>query len=220
MSTCRWAGPIAAVALLMSAPLAGCSSEDDGSDVRAAGTTVPGSTTDSRASEPGSSDTSVTWLYGGLSGEGSASGPSSSSASGSGSATAVGEAKCSPVGEDLEASADEVVEIGLLDYAFEGDSFELQSGIVTFAASNLGSENHELAVLPGGGAVPKLADGEPDEEALAAAGAFELEAFGPGQDCSATWDLRPGNYTIFCLVRNADGVLHSDLGMVRELAVS
>ncbi len=40
------------------------------------------------------------------------------------------------------------------------------------------------------------AEGEPDEDALSEAGAFELEAFGPGQSCSATYDLKPGTYTL------------------------
>ena len=43
-----------------------------------------------------------------------------------------------------------------------------------------------MAFLPGGGDVPFTEDGAPDEDALAEAGAFELEGFGPDQTCNAT----------------------------------
>ncbi len=90
---------------------------------------------------------------------------------------------------------------------------------MTFAIRNVGSENHELAFLPGGGEIPMTSGGEPDEDALAAAGAFELEAFGPGQNCSATYDLKPGTYTLFCIVTSADGKTHYEKGMQGQLVV-
>lgn len=65
-----------------------------------------------------------------------------------------------------------------------------------------------------------LADtGEPDEDALADAGAFELEAFGPGHTCNATYDLEPGAYTLFCIVTSPDGQTHYEKGMEGELVV-
>lgn len=148
-------------------------------------------------------------------------GSASASASGtaSGSATGTAEAECSPVGEDLEAEADETVEITAIDYAFEPADVEVSAGVVTFAVSNEGEENHELAFLPGGGDIPKTEEGDPDEDALAEAGAFELEAFGPGQVCNATYDLEPGTYTLFCIVETPEGVTHYDLGMRAELVV-
>jgi plastocyanin len=90
---------------------------------------------------------------------------------------------------------------------------------VTFAAENTGAENHELAFLPGGGDVPLTGDGAPDEDALAAAGAFELEAFGPGQTCNATYDLDPGTYTMFCIVETPEGTTHYEEGMRGTLTV-
>lgn len=130
------------------------------------------------------------------------------------------EAACAPVGEELEAVATETIAIKLSDYAFTPGMLEVGSGVVTFAAENIGGENHELAFLPGGGEVPLNDEGAPDEDTLAAAGAFELEAFGSGQTCNATYDLDPGTYTLFCIVTSADGETHYDKGMRGQLVVS
>ena len=151
---------------------------------------------------------------------GSASASASASGSASGSASAVAEADCSPVGEELEGDATEVVEVGLDEYAFSPSELEVGAGTVTFAASNDGDEPHELAFLPGGGDVPLTEDGTPDEAALEEAGAFELEAFGPGQVCNATYELEAGSYTVFCIVEAEDGQTHYEKGMAGTLEVS
>ena len=96
----------------------------------------------------------------------------------------------------------------------------MPAGVVTFAATNNGTENHEVAFLPGGGEVPQNPQGDPDEDALGAAGAFELEAFGPGQSCNATYDLKPGTYTMFCIVTGTDGLTHYEKGMRGKLVVA
>jgi len=150
----------------------------------------------------------------------SGSGSGSASGSGSGSASGVEEATCRAVGEDLEGEATETVDIVLRDYEFDPSSVEVAAGVVTFAATNEGEEPHELAFLPGGGDVPLTADGAPDEDALAAAGAFELEAFAPGESCNATYELEPGTYTLFCIVAAADGETHYGKGMRGELTVT
>lgn len=129
------------------------------------------------------------------------------------------QAACSPVGEDLEDEAAETVAVQLDEYAFSPVTLELEAGVVTFAAENVGIENHELAFLPGGDEVPVTGGGAPDEDALADAGAFELEAFGPGQTCNATYDLEPGTYTLFCIVTSPDGQTHYDKGMEGKLVV-
>lgn len=149
---------------------------------------------------------------------GSASG--SASSSGSGSATGTGELPCSPVNPDLEDNATESVVIDAVDYAFEPDTVTVPAGVITFTLDNEGSANHELAFLPGGGDVPLTADGAPDEDALEAAGAFELEAFSPGQTCNATYDLDPGEYTLFCIIETDEGETHYDLGMRGTLTVT
>ena len=104
------------------------------------------------------------------SGSGAASGAASGSAS----------AECSPVGTELEDQATETISLTTDEYAFSRNDFEATAGIVTFEVTNQGDEPHELAFLPGGGEVP-YTDGAPDEDALAEAGAFELEAFPPGR---------------------------------------
>jgi plastocyanin len=157
--------------------------------------------------------------------EGSATGSGSGSASGTGSASSSGSAvaavekDCAPVGEDLESQATSTVDLELDDYAFEPAETSVDAGVITFATSNVGSEAHELAFRPDGGGVPFLEDGSPDEDALAAAGAFELEAYGPGRQCNATYELDPGTYTLFCIVEAPDGQTHYQKGMRGTLEV-
>ncbi len=127
--------------------------------------------------------------------------------------------ECEPVNADLEGGADQVVDVTLTDFAISPVSMEVEAGTVTFAATNEGGSVHEFAVLPGGGEVPFTEDGMPDEEALEAAGAFELEGFSPGQTCNATWELEPGEYTLFCIIEASDGETHYEKGMHGSLNV-
>lgn len=134
--------------------------------------------------------------------------------------SATEEAKCSPVGTELEAKAARTVSIELKEYSFSPSTVQVGAGVVTFAAKNMGKENHELAFLPGGGEVPLTAGGDPDEDALGTAGAFELETFGPGQNCNATYDIKPGTYALFCIVTSTDGKTHYEKGMRGQLVVA
>lgn len=150
---------------------------------------------------------------------GSDGSPSSSGdASGPGSASGTA-GECVPVNPELEAESGTTVDVEALDYAFDPAEIEVASGIVTFSVDNDGSELHELAFLPGGGEVP-FTDATPNEAAREAAGAFELEAFAPGMTCNATYDLKPGTYTIFCIVETSEGVTHYELGMRATLTVT
>ncbi len=126
---------------------------------------------------------------------------------------------CEPVNVELESVADQTVSITATEFAFADLEYEAVPGTVTFEVANRGGEEHELAFLPGGGDVP-YTDDEPDEAALEARGAFELEAFGPGQTCNATYELAAGTYTLFCIVRTADGDNHYDRGMRATLTVA
>lgn len=130
-----------------------------------------------------------------------------------------GERPCQPINSDLEAEADQVIEVAATEFSFGQPEFLADAGTITFEVANNGGEEHELAFLPGGGDVP-YTDGEPDEALLAAAGAFELEAFGPGQSCNATYELAAGEYTLFCIVRTDDGQTHYDQGMKSTLVVT
>ena len=154
---------------------------------------------------------------GSASASGSASGTASESGSASGVAAAVKD--CQPVGEDLEGDADATVDMVLSDYRFDPATVTVDAGVVTFATTNEGDEAHELAFLPGGGPVPFTDDGGPDQEALAEAGAFEMEAYGPDRDCNATFELEAGDYTLFCIVESADGETHYEKGMAGTLTV-
>jgi plastocyanin len=127
--------------------------------------------------------------------------------------------KCEPVGVELEVQATETVAVSLDEYAFDPTPIEVQAGTVTFEADNVGEEEHELAFLPGGGDIPVTDEGTPDEDALEEAGAFELEAFGPGQTCNATYALDAGTYTLFCIVEASDGETHLSKGMRGQLVV-
>jgi plastocyanin len=127
---------------------------------------------------------------------------------------------CRPVGEAIASAATRTVPVELREFSFTPATVDVSAGVVTFAARNAGTENHEVAFLPGGGEVPLNSQGEPDEDALEAAGAFELEAFGAGQSCNATYDLRPGAYTLFCIVTSTDGQTHYQKGMRGRLTVA
>lgn len=144
---------------------------------------------------------------------------SSDGASAASSGVAAAEQPCAPVGGDLASEADTTVDLALTDYAFEPPEVSVDPGVVTFATTNMGQEAHELAFLPGGGDVPFADEGVPDEDALAEAGAFELEAYGPGQSCDATYELEPGTYTLFCIVESTDGQTHYEKGMRGTLTV-
>lgn len=186
-----------ALAIVSALVLTACGS-DDGASVTTIGETEGSSSSSSSASSSSSS---------------------SASASASASATGTGELACAPVNPELESEAVETIEIAAVDYGYEPEAVEAPAGIVTFALDNQGAENHELAFLPGGGEVP-FTDGAPDEAALEEAGAFELEAFSPGQTCNATYELEPGEYTLFCIIETADGETHYELGMQGTLTVS
>lgn len=136
------------------------------------------------------------------------------------SEAAAGEDACEPVNSELEADADQTVPLTLSEYEFAPSAIEVEAGIVTFATTNAGGAIHEFAVLPGGGDVPFVEPGVPDEEALEAAGAFELEGYGPGEDCNATWELEVGDYTLFCIIDAGDGETHYEKGMAGTLTVT
>jgi uncharacterized cupredoxin-like copper-binding protein len=129
------------------------------------------------------------------------------------------ERACQPIGEDMVGEPDSIVEVTLTDHRFEPNSFEVDAGIIRFVTENVGSEAHELAVLPGGGEVPFTTDGAPDEDALKELGAFELESYAPGRECEATWEFEPGEYTLFCIVTAPDGETHYEKGMTGTLTV-
>ena len=65
-----------------------------------------------------------------------------------------------------------------------------------------------------------MCDGHPDEAALEAVGAVELEAVGPELVRNATDELEPGTSTLCCIVRIDDDLTHDDEGMRATLVVT
>ena len=124
-----------------------------------------------------------------------------------------------PVAPELEADAAEVVEIEPRGVRLHPERHHRPGRRRDLRGVQQGEQFHELAFLPGGGDVPFTDEGEPDEDALAEAGAFELEGFAPNETCNATYDLAPGTYTLFCIVEDPEGEPHSTNGMVGLLTV-
>lgn len=101
------------------------------------------------------------------------------------------------------SDADTAVDVKLRDYSFEGLPATVKGPKVFFAATNVGTEQHELEVLdPAGEAVD------------------EIEAFSPGGSSSLGIKLVPGTYTVQCILKTAQGKGHEELGMKSQLQVT
>jgi len=133
----------------------------------------------------------------------SASASGSGSGSGSGSASAPAEeAECEIVGE--AAGADTSVDVELGEFFVRPLTREVDAGTVTFDLDNTGGEPHELVVVRARTDDLVVEDGQVQEDDLAD-GAFigEVEPFPPGE-CQGTFDLDPGDYTLFCNIVEGD----------------
>ena len=97
--------------------------------------------------------------------------------------------------------ADSVLSYLLVDYSIGGDSLA-KGPKLWFQVANAGSQPHELEVLDDQGArvggIPPFAAGIPESLAL---------------------ELEPGTYTLQCTLKNKDGKVHRDLGMITKLVV-
>ncbi len=174
---------------------------DDGASVRSSGT-ASGSGTGS--------------------GSGSATGAASGSASGTGAASGV--AGCTPVGAGRLSDAE--VHVELDEWRVSPDAAAVPAGAIEFEISNVGEDEHELAITRGRspGALPLAEDETVDIPALEERGLFvgEVEAFPPGGECSGVFDLEPGRYVLFCnlIHEEEEGVEnHFQEGMAAELVV-
>ena len=106
------------------------------------------------------------------------------------------------------------------EYAFDVAA-EVPSGAVTFILVNLGTEEHELALL-------RLRGDVPMEELLqlppARAGRFVTNVGGthalPGQSARLPMTLAAGRYGYVCFLHASDGLPHSAKGMFGELTVT
>lgn len=188
---------LVAVTVVAVLALAGCSSEDDGADVRSVGDDPSGSAS---ASSP--------------SGSGSASAPASGECPDDGGAH-----------EAEEAGAAEL-HLELSDFAIAVEEDGAPAGVVVFEADNVGEAPHEVVVarLDDVASLPIGDDGLVDESDLADGVVVgELEAFAPGSSCAVALPLEAGDYVLFCNVASeVDGEVrgHAGEGMVTMLQVS
>jgi uncharacterized cupredoxin-like copper-binding protein len=124
------------------------------------------------------------------------------------------------------ASGGDSIDVSLYEWKVEPSPDSVAAGEVTFNATNDGGETHELVIVKGVAPadLPTDADGKVIEDDLPE-GAFigEIEEFEAGTSESATFDLEPGTYTIFCniLETEDDGTTESHFqnGMVSTITV-
>jgi hypothetical protein len=160
------------------------------------------------------------------SGSASGSGSGSGAASGSGSGEASGEAKCTPVGDINTASSQ--LDLQLAEWAITGAS-TAKAGQLGIVAKNIGEDAHEVVVAQVNSVsvldAAKAADGSVDEAKLPSGAVIgEVEGFPSGETCSGVFDLKPGNYVLFCNIvdTEADGTVeaHFAKGMHTNLTVT
>ena len=115
------------------------------------------------------------------------------------------------------------VKATLSDFKIELDPTSATAGTVAIDGTNKGTHPHEIVVVKGvaSSALPTDANGKVDEDKLPADAVIgELEAFSPGKNCSASFTLAAGSYTLFCNVVGAEEGAHFQKGMVTSFTVS
>lgn len=101
------------------------------------------------------------------------------------------------------ADADSTVEVTLTDFAFKGLPATVKGERVFFSATNAGPSEHELEVLG------------PDGKAVE-----EIEAHAPGSGTKTmAIRLKPGTYTLQCILKTPEGKSHAELGMTAKVQV-
>lgn len=111
--------------------------------------------------------------------------------------------------------ADASLEITMNDFSFDPADATTKAGAVEISAPNDGATIHELVLAKSNldpAKLPTIGDGEVDEEALDVPG--EIPDVPAGETGTATIDLTPGKYVIFC---NLPG--HYAQGMYGSLTV-
>lgn len=101
-----------------------------------------------------------------------------------------------------EADATTRISVDAADFAFQGLPPSAAGPNVLFTVKNTGKVDHELMITG------------PDSEPVGG-----VEPFGPGGTKTLAIKLRPGAYTVECLVKQGDAT-HADLGMKATLTVT
>jgi hypothetical protein len=140
---------------------------------------------------------------------------------GGGAATATTAADETPPAGETPADGGEegVVAATLSEYQILLDIESAPAGSVTFNASNIGEEDHELVVIKtdlARDALPTAEDGSVDEAGEGIEVLGEIEEFAPETEGTLMLDLEAGAYVLICnVVEEEDGAIesHYDLGM-------
>lgn len=104
-----------------------------------------------------------------------------------------------PPGETPAEGA--TVNVNLTEFSVSPDPESAPAGSITFNASNIGGEDHELVVIRtdlAPDALPTADDGSVDEAGEGIEVIDEIEEFAPGGEESLTLDLEAGNYVLIC----------------------
>jgi len=126
---------------------------------------------------------------------------------------------------DYGAGATQTFDIHSADYSFEAPTTMPAGRTRVVLHNQAGTEPHQATVV-------KLNDGVTTSDYLAAlaqsfsAAATKGKLLGgpnsaaPGKDTGVVVDLKPGNYTVMCLIPSPDGQPHVVKGMLRDLTVT
>lgn len=93
----------------------------------------------------------------------------------------------------------EVVNIVLKEWYISANVYHVKAGPVTFRASNLGKEKHELLIVKTDLSADKLPvyEGKVDEDMVGEM-VGEIEEFSPNKTEEAVFNLAPGRYVLIC----------------------
>lgn len=139
---------------------------------------------------------------------------------------AVESAPASEPGTTSEVAAGVDVHVLLSEWIVEPTPTTVDAGSLVFEADDQGGEEHELVVVRADSPVdlPTDADGAVDEAQIDDADFIgEVEELEPGTSDTATFDLEPGTYVLFCNITDTedDGEIESHFanGMSSVLTV-
>ena len=115
---------------------------------------------------------------------------------------------------DETPAAGAAIEVRLLEFTVAADPQSASAGDVTFNASNIGEDTHELVVIRtdlAADALPTAEDGSVDEAGEGIEIVGEIEDLAATAEGSATFTLEAGNYVLICNVveEEDDGTVES-----------
>ncbi len=111
------------------------------------------------------------------------------------------ESKCTPVGDITKATAK--VEVDASEFKYIVDSESTKGGLVGFTVKNTGNQDHEVVIARAKDTetLPKNPDGTVNEDGIPTEDFIgEVEKFPAGESCTGVFDLKPGNYVLFCAI--------------------